>query len=308
MAFFREFLEVVVLSLPCMLALGLLFGSLLNVVIYRSPRIVERQAWDEAAQLCGSAKSWALAFGEVPRPAAVSDTAKELEGALERAPTASLWYPPSACPKCSRPIPWYENIPVASWLWLRAKCAGCGLPIAARYPLVELAVMAVFGLLTCRMGPQTALIGWAFFSASLVALGLVDLDTCLLPDRMTLGLAWAGLLAAVAGWTVPASLAITGACMGYAITTGLDLLCRLAIGKPAFAGGDAKMMAAIGAWMGHPVLVVAALALAILLGAVVAVSRALRKQGGVMPFGPYLAVAGLSFALAGPAVVLGLLH
>lgn len=308
MAFFREFLEVVVLSLPCMLALGLLFGSLLNVVIYRSPRIVERQAWEEATELCNSATSWALAFGAAPRPTAVAEAAKEVEEALERTPAASLWYPPSACPKCSRPIRWYENIPVASWLWLRAKCAGCGLPIAARYPLVEIAVMAVFGALTYRMGPQSALIGWAFFGASMVALGLIDLDTCLLPDRMTLGLMWAGLLAAAAGWTVPASLAITGAFLGYVITAGLDLLCRVALGKPAFAGGDAKMMAAIGAWMGHPALVVAALALAILLGGVVAVIRVLRKQGGVMPFGPYLAIAGLSFAIAGPAVVLGLLQ
>lgn len=304
MAFLHDFLHMVVLSLPCMLALGLLFGSLLNVVIYRSPRIVERQDWEEAAELCGSEKSWALAFGSAARPEHLAEVARGLDEALDRTPAPSLWHPPSACPKCSRPIRWYENIPVASWLWLRAKCAGCGLPIAARYPLVELAVMMIFGMLTYRLGPQVPLIGWAFFGASMVALGLIDHDTCLLPDRMTLGLLWVGLVVAAAGWTVPASLAITGAAVGYAVTVGLNFLCLVLLGKPAFAAGDAKMMAAIGAWMGHPELVLAALALAIVLGGAVAGVRILRKQGGgVMPFGPYLGIAGLSFALVGPEFI-----
>jgi leader peptidase (prepilin peptidase)/N-methyltransferase len=302
MSFLSEFLHVVVLSIPGMMFLGLLCGSLLNVVIHRSPRIVERQSWEEAAALVCSPEAWDLAFGMSPKPAALELFAEELDRKLDTSPVHSLWHPPSACPKCARPIRWYENVPVASWLWLRARCAGCGLPIAARYPLVELAVMLLFGAVAYRLGPHASALGWAVFAAAMVALGLIDLDTRLLPDRLTLGLLWAGLLAAVVGWTVPVALAVVGAAVGYCATVALDGLCRLLLGKPAFAPGDAKMMAAIGAWLGYPLVVGAALVLAILLGGLTAAVKTLRGRSGPMPFGPYLAASGLCLALVGPVL------
>lgn len=300
MSFLSEFLHVVVLSVPGMMFLGLLCGSLLNVVIYRSPRIVERQSWEDAASLVRSPDSWALAFGTSSKPAALDAFADDLDRTLDSSPVPSLWHPPSACPKCARPIRWYENVPVASWLWLRAKCAGCGLPIAGRYPLVELAVMLLFGAVAYRLGPYAGALGWALFAAAMVALALIDLDTKLLPDRLTLGLLWVGLLAAVVGWTVPVATSVVGAVVGYCATVALDGLCRMLLGKPAFAPGDAKMMAALGAWLGYPLVVGAALVLAILLGGITAAAKTLRGQSGSMPFGPYLAASGLCFALLGP--------
>lgn len=300
MNFLREFFEVIVMTMPCMLLLGLLLGSLANVVVFRSPRIDRRLAWLGMTDLCASREAWNMAFGPVPRPAVLDDAAKTVEGALSEAAPVSLWHPPSACPACSRQIRWYENIPVASWLWLRAKCAGCGVPIAIRYPLVELTVMTIFGIMTYRLGPHYPLFGWVYFGASMVVLGLIDLDAKLQPGRMTLGLMWAGLLVSAVGWTVPTSVAVTGAALGYLLMAGVGHIARTVLRASWPPGAGVKMMAALGAWFGHPTLVVAALLMGLLLAGTVATVRSLSGRRAALPIGSSLALAGLAVGLAGP--------
>ena len=164
--------------------LGLLIGSFLNVVIHRLPRMMERQWAAECAQYAQDA-------GLAADDSAATQTQEPF----------NLVTPRSRCPSCGHEVRWYENIPVLSYIGLRGRCSGCGTRISLRYPLVELATAALFYACAVRWGWSFATLAWCGFSAALVALTLIDWDTTLLPDDITLPLLWAGLLAAVAGWT-----------------------------------------------------------------------------------------------------------
>src|SRR3954471_7334454 len=162
---------------------GLLVGSFLNVVIYRFPKMLERQWAAEAADLTGA-------------------TAPESE-------EITLMKPRSRCRKCGHQIRWFENIPVLSYLALRGKCSSCSKPIGIRYPLVELANAGLFAFCGWKWGLGWTGLAWCGFSAALLALALIDWDTTLLPDDITLPLVWAGLVAAALRWTsLPLSQAV----------------------------------------------------------------------------------------------------
>jgi leader peptidase (prepilin peptidase)/N-methyltransferase len=151
---------------PLVLALfGLCIGSFLNVVIHRLPLMLERGWKMESADLLGVAH--------------------------EETPAITLSTPRSRCPSCGHAIAWYENIPLASWLWLRARCSACKAPISARYPLIEVATALLFALVGWRFGAEPVALLWCFFCAVLVALAGIDWDTTLLPDNLTLPLLWA---------------------------------------------------------------------------------------------------------------------
>ena len=156
---------------------GLLFGSFLNVVIYRLPKMMERQWAAELAQ------------------AEASSQGKELPEDTQ--PTFNLMTPRSRCPACGHVVRWHENIPVLSYLFLRGRCSSCKARISPRYPLVELATGALFFFCIHRWGATPTGLAWCGFSAALVALAFIDWDTTLLPDDITLPLLWAGLLASV---------------------------------------------------------------------------------------------------------------
>ncbi|MEO6362278.1 MAG: prepilin peptidase, partial [Caldimonas sp.] len=167
-----------VLLSPLVLALfGLCIGSFLNVVIHRLPLMLERGWKQESAELLGVTR--------------------------EPEPAITLAMPRSRCPSCGHAIAWYENLPVASWLWLRGRCSACKARISARYPAVEIATGALFALVGWQFGPHPVALLWCFFCAVLVALAGIDWDTTLLPDNMTLPLLWAGLVASLLGWTIP---------------------------------------------------------------------------------------------------------
>src|SRR6478735_319327 len=134
---------------------GLLVGSFLNVVIYRLPRILERQWADECAELAGKEPAHAEPF--------------------------NLVVPRSRCRQCGHVIRWYENIPVLSWLALRGKCSSCGTRISMRYPLVEIATGALFALAAWKFGPHPVTLAWCAAIALLVAMALIDMDTTYLP-------------------------------------------------------------------------------------------------------------------------------
>jgi len=262
--------------------LGLLVGSFLNVVIHRLPRMLERQ-W--AAECAGLA-------GRKPEPA----------------PEFNLVRPRSRCPHCGHQIRWYENVPVVSWLALRGRCSACKGRISARYPLVELATAGLFAFCGWKFGGiAPAALAWSGFAAALVALALIDWDTQLLPDDITLPLVWAGLVAAALRWTnLPLTQALWGAVAGYLSLWLVYHGFRLLTGKEGMGYGDFKLFGALGAWFGWQALVPMIL-LASAIGAVVGIGLKLRDrlgEGGAMPFGPFLAGAGLAALLFGPAVLL----
>ncbi len=274
--------------------LGLLVGSFLNVVIHRLPRMMERQWAAEHAQ-------YAL------DTAAAGDSAQRSAPAADAVPGEApfnLVTPRSRCPSCGHTVRWYENIPVLSYLFLKGHCSACGIRISVRYPLVELLTGALFAFCGYRWGLTATAALWCGFSAALVALAFIDWDTTLLPDDITLPLLWAGLLASALGWiAVPLPSAIWGAACGYLSLWSVYWAFKLATGKEGMGFGDFKLFAALGAWFGWEALVPMIL-VASVIGALVGICMKLAsslREGLYVPFGPFLAGAGLTAMLVGPA-------
>ncbi len=271
------------LTPPALVLLGLCIGSFLNVVIHRMPLILERQWRTESAELLGVS--------------------------IEPAESLTLSRPRSRCPSCGHAIAWYENIPVISYLWLRGRCSECKTRISPRYPLVELLTGILFGLVGWRFGATPVALLWCGFAAVLVALSGIDWDTTFLPDNLTLPLMWAGLVASAVGWTIPLPDAVWGAVIGYLSLWSVYWLFKLTTGKEGMGFGDFKLLAALGAWLGLKMILPVVLAASIIgavVGIVMKVGGSLRS-GRYVPFGPFLAGAGLAVMLAGPTRVLGLL-
>ena len=262
--------------------LGLLIGSFLNVVIYRLPKIMERQWADECAELVGTP--------------------------LEPAEKFNLRAPRSRCSSCSHVLRWYENIPVLSYVFLKGKCSACGTPYGLRYPLIELATGALFAFCAWRWGMTLTALVWCGFSAGLLALAAIDWDTTLLPDDITLPLLWAGLIAAALQWNpaVGLSTALWGAVGGYLSLWLVYWAFKQATGKEGMGYGDFKLFAALGAWFGWPALVPIIL-MASVIGAVVGIAMKFSsglREGGYIPFGPFLAGAGFTAMVFGPQSIL----
>jgi leader peptidase (prepilin peptidase)/N-methyltransferase len=261
--------------------LGLLVGSFLNVVIYRLPKMLERQWAAECADLSGT------------QPA-------------EQEPF-DLVRPRSRCPHCSHAIRWHENVPVLSWLALRGRCSACRAPIGVRYPLVELATGGVFAYCAWRWGLTWTAAAWAGFGAAILTLALIDWDTTLLPDDITLPLVWAGLIAAALGWSgVTLPQALWGAVAGYMSLWLVYQAFKFLTGKEGMGYGDFKLFAALGAWFGWQALVPIIL-MASVIGIVAAIAMKLTsglREGRYVPFGPFLALGGLAALLFGPAAIL----
>ncbi|MBP6597829.1 MAG: prepilin peptidase [Giesbergeria sp.] len=269
---------------------GLLVGSFLNVVIYRLPKILERQWIAEAAE-------YAAELGSVsPSDSAAKD-----------AEVFNLVVPRSRCQSCGHQVRAHENIPVLSYLFLRGRCSSCAAPISARYPLVELATAALFFFCVQRWGATPTGLAWCGFSAVLVALAMIDWDTTLLPDNLTLPLLWAGLLGAAFQWIeVPLFDAVVGAAGGYLSLWTVYWGFKLATGKEGMGFGDFKLYAALGAWFGWQALVPLIL-LASVVGAVIGIALKFSsglREGGYIPFGPFLVGAGLIAMFFGPQTVL----
>ena len=278
MELMAESTPFLLLVLAC---LGLLVGSFLNVLVLRLPAMMEAE-WRHEAR----------AILELPQQ--------------EQEPVPGLVHPRSRCPSCGHQIPWYENIPVLSWLVLRGRCSGCEAPISARYPVVELtaALLAVAAGAIAGYGPW--LLFLLFASWMLLALALIDFDTTLLPDSLVYPLLWAGLLAAWLGVS-PVSLenAVAGTIAGYLALWSVYHVFRLLTGKEGMGHGDFKLLAALGAWLGWQmlplVILLSSLVGAVVGGLLIATGLVGRDQG--IPFGPYLAGAGWIALLWGTEIV-----
>jgi leader peptidase (prepilin peptidase)/N-methyltransferase len=269
---------------PVVLALlGLCIGSFLNVVIHRLPLILEHDWRSEAAELLGVAV----------------EPAKE--GRI------GLATPRSRCPACGHAIAWHENIPLLSYLWLRGRCSACKAGISPRYPIVELLTALLFAAIAYRYGARPVSLLWCAFAAVLVALAAIDWDTTLLPDGLSLPLLWGGLIASALGWTLPLSTALWGVVAGYLSLWSVYWLFKLTTGKEGMGYGDFKLLAALGAWLGWPMILPIVLGASVI-GTVVGIAMKLStslREGRYVPFGPFLAGSGILVMLAGSERVLG---
>jgi leader peptidase (prepilin peptidase)/N-methyltransferase len=257
---------------------GLLIGSFLNVVIYRVPKMYQR-AWE-------------------------NEVAEEAGQPLPHTDRFNLMVPRSGCPHCGHRITALENIPVVSYLVLRGKCSSCKAPISPRYPIIEAVTGLLSAVVVWHFGTGLLGIGALVFLYMLVAMTWIDYDTYMLPDNMTLPLMWLGLLINLNGTLVPLHDAVIGAAAGYMALWSIYWLFKLVTGKEGMGYGDFKLLAALGAWMGWTMLPTIIL-LSSVVGAAVGLSLiafAGRDRDKHIPFGPYLAGAGLLALLYGERI------
>lgn len=252
---------------------SLCVGSFLNVVILRLPRMME-QEWRGQCEV----------LLELPE-----------EQRRPSGTTMTLSKPDSTCPSCGHGIRAWENIPVISYLFLRGRCSACGSSISVRYPLIE-AITAAFSVLTIIfLGPDVTALWCLLLVWALIALTMIDFDTQLLPDSITLPLLWLGLILNSFGLLTRFDSAFWGAVAGYLSLWSVYWLFRLVTGKEGMGHGDFKLLAALGAWLGW-MLLPAVILLSSVVGAVVGISLIVFRRHGrevPIPFGPYLAAAGL---------------
>lgn len=272
---FTAFIEIINASpaVLCVLTvfLGLMVGSFLNVVIYRLPKMIERDMAEQCASLSG----------DTP-PAQNQDR-------------FNLFFPRSRCPGCGHAISALENIPVFSFLALRGRCRACAQPIKLRYPIIEALTGLISGYVAYRYGPSWQTVGALIFIWSLIALTFIDFDTQWLPDDITLPLVWCGLLFNLQGVFTTIHSAIIGAVAGYLLLWTIYWSFKLLTHKEGMGYGDFKLLAAIGAWLGWQMLPLTIL-LSSVVGAVVGISLMLFAKHGrdvPIPFGPYLAGGGV---------------
>ena len=267
---------------------GLAVGSFLNVVAYRVPLMMER--------------AWRAQCKELDAQPPMTPPHVKGDGRFD------LWWPPSACPGCGGAIAARHNVPVLGFLWLRGRCASCGLAISPRYPIVE-AFAAVLGLAVVYvLGPTWQAVLALGFTWTLLALTLIDIDHKLLPDSLTFPLLWAGLLVNVpvvgGGSFTTLSSSVLGAAAGYLALWTVYKLFKLVTGKEGMGYGDFKLLAAIGAWLGWKMLPLV-IVLSSFVGAFVGIALIVLARHGrnvPIPFGPYLAIAGVIALFAGEAL------
>lgn len=257
---------------------GTLVGGFLNVVIFRLPLILE-QTWKEEAALI-------------------------LDQVLKAEPPITLWGPRSACPSCSSTIRACDNVPIISFLLLQGRCKDCSHRISLRYPLIELFT----GLVTLGL---LMVLGWnATFAAALVlsygliALTFIDFDHQILPDQITLPGIWIGLLVNLNDIFCSLEEAVIGAVAGYLSLWIVYQGFKLATGKEGMGFGDFKLLAALGAWFGWmalPGIVLISSAIGAIVSIILIVLGRPREEA--IAFGPYLALAGFVYLLAGDTVL-----
>ena len=259
--------------------LSLCVGSFLNVVIYRMPKMMQ-QGWRNECQL----------FLHPDEPFSPEQS-------------ITLSRPASSCPSCGHQIRWYENIPLISWLMLRGKCSNCGTPISVRYPLVELGTMLASLLVFVSFGATLTMLAALGLTWALIALAGIDFDTQLLPDRITLPLAAAGLWVNTQGLFTTPSMAIWGYVIGFLALWSVYIVYKLFTGKEGMGYGDFKLLAALGAWLG-PMMLPLIVLLSSVIGAVIGIIiMRIKKQNLPFAFGPYIAIAGWVALLWGEQIV-----
>ena len=259
---------------------ALAVGSFLNVLILRTPKMMER----ECKEACIDFLQEKAPNAALPKALTISTVETGL----------SLAYPPSTCPRCQTPLKLWHNIPLLSYLLLKGRCGHCQSPISLRYPLIEAAtaILSLFTITVFGLSPAGCLglvLLWV-----LIALTMIDINTYLLPDSLTLPLLWLGLLVNYFSVYTDLGSALWGAITGYLSLWSVYWLFKLITKKEGMGYGDFKLLAALGAWMGWQLLPLVIL-LSSLVGAVIGIAGIVilgRDKNIPIPFGPYLAIAG----------------
>ncbi len=262
--------------------IGLSVGSFLNVLAYRLPKMMQREWKRECHE-----------FLEL-EPSPTDDDQKVF----------NLAVPASACPNCGHKLRAWENIPVISYLFLRARCSSCGMKISIQYPAVELitAIASLFAAYTFGVTTQT--VAALFFTWALITLTLIDLKTQLLPDSITLPLLWLGIFLSFFDVFTDTTSSVIGAMAGYMILWSVYQLFKLLTGREGMGFGDFKLLAALGAWMGYsylPQIILVSSVAGSVFGIGMLIIGKTRQQQPI-PFGPYLAVAGWIALLWGETI------
>jgi len=257
-AFFISFCSII----------GLAIGSFLNVVIFRLPKMMERDWAEQCADMRGET--------------------------VEAQPVYNIATPRSACMHCGYKLKPVENIPLMSYLWLRGRCSRCHAVISPRYPAIELLTALISGFIAWRFGFGFAAFAALAFTWSLIVLAFIDIDTQLLPNDITVPLLWLGLIVNLADTFTDISSAVLGAAAGYLTLWSIYWCFKLITGREGMGYGDFKLLAAIGAWLGWQMLPLVILVSSIA-GSLVGASLIVVTNRGrhvPIPFGPYLAAGG----------------
>ena len=260
--------------------LGLAAGSFINVAASRLPRMMEA--------------AWRADCAETTR-----------EGGPSRAsPRLDLVHPPSTCPACGHRIPLLENIPVLSYVMLGGRCSACRWRIPARYPMVETCGAVIAGAAALHFGIGFAAAGACLLGWGLLAAGTIDLETRLLPDSVTLPLLWSGLGFGLLGTFAPLGDCVIGAMAGYGVLWTVHHGFRLLTGREGMGHGDFKLLASLGAWLGWQALpgIVLLASLAAATVGIALAARGLASRDTRLPFGPFLATAGLLMLYCGDTI------
>lgn len=278
MTFITQLQDTPVLFMSMITIIGLMVGSFLNVVIYRLPEMIKRDWLQQCAELRGETLSSSEKF--------------------------NLMVPRSACIHCGHKITALENIPIISYVALRGRCAQCKKPISLRYPLIEVLTALMSGLVAWHFGFSLLTLAALIFVWALIALAVIDLNTQLLPDDITLPLLWLGILVNLNNGFTDINSSVMGAVVGYLSLWSIYWCFKLLTGKEGMGYGDFKLLAAIGAWLGWAMLPLVII-FSSLIGAVVGISLILKSKhdkNSTIPFGPYLAGGALVALFAGEKI------
>jgi len=212
----------------------------------------------------------------------------------------SVVRPRSRCPRCHNQIAWYDNIPVLSWLWLRARCRHCGQPISIQYPLIELAVAALWALAFRWYGLSLDALTAALFATILLGIAVTDARHMLIPNEYTWGGAPLGILLSLRGGYRGLLVSAVGAAVGFLLLYGIAWAGEKIFKEEAMGGGDIKMMTMVGAFVGWKGVLLTLFGGA-LLGTIVFIPLTVRRKR-LVPFGVFLAAAAAFTFVFGDAV------
>jgi leader peptidase (prepilin peptidase)/N-methyltransferase len=218
----------------------------------------------------------------------------------------SLLRPPSTCPRCKHPIAWHDNIPVVSWLLLKGRCRHCGEPISAQYPIIEAAVGVIWVAAVLFYGVTMHALAAALFATLLLGIAVTDGRHYLIPDEYTWGGLVLGLGLSLVGGVNGFLHSVLGAGVGFVLLFAVARAGQWAFKEEAMGGGDIKMMAMVGSFLGWKGVLLTVF-LGALLGSLIFVPLSLRKKR-LVPFGVFLALgAGVTFVF-GDTIIVWYLH
>lgn len=261
---------------------GLCVGSFLNVVIYRLPKMMERDWHEQCCELLKINND----SGKAQQP-------------------INLVLPASSCPVCQHKISALENIPVISYLFLKGRCKSCHTKISLQYPLVELFTCLSTAYIAWQFGFSLQTVFAALLTWALISLSMIDLEHSLLPDDITLPFLWLGLGCNMFGIFTDIYSSLLGAMLGYSILWIIFMGFKIVTGKEGMGYGDFKLLALLGAWLGWqtlPLIILLSSIAASAIGLIMILFKG-RDKTAAFPFGPYLAIAGWITLIQGDKLI-----